>query len=39
MQDIEQSKKDFAEGRFYTHKQMLEELGIEEEIWRVFTYR
>jgi len=30
MQDIEQGKKDFAEGRVYTHKQMLEELDIDE---------
>ncbi|MDR0493850.1 MAG: hypothetical protein LBH74_09480 [Nitrososphaerota archaeon] len=31
MQDIEQGKKDISEGRVYTHKQMLEELGIDEE--------
>jgi regulator of replication initiation timing len=31
MEDIEQGKKDIAEGHVYTHKQMLEELGIDEE--------
>ena len=31
MQDIEQGKKDIAQGHIYTHKQMLEELGIDEE--------
>ena len=31
MQDIEQGKKDIAQGRIYTHKQMLEEMGIDEE--------
>ncbi|MCL2135343.1 MAG: hypothetical protein FWH37_07320 [Candidatus Bathyarchaeota archaeon] len=31
MKDIEQGEKDIAEGRVHTHKQMLEELGIDEE--------
>ncbi|MCL2642927.1 MAG: hypothetical protein FWD52_05410 [Candidatus Bathyarchaeota archaeon] len=31
IQDIEQGKKDIEQGRVYTHKQMLEELGIDEE--------
>ncbi|MDR1992504.1 MAG: hypothetical protein LBQ98_03250 [Nitrososphaerota archaeon] len=31
MNNIAQGKKDIAEGRVYTHKQMLEELGIDEE--------
>jgi len=33
MADIEQGKKDIAEGRVYTHKEMLEELDIDEGIW------
>jgi len=32
MADIEQGKKDIAEGRVYTHKEMLEELDIDEGI-------
>jgi len=31
MTDIVQGKKDIAEGRVYTHKEMLEELDIDEE--------
>ncbi|MCL2288271.1 MAG: hypothetical protein FWC33_03715 [Candidatus Bathyarchaeota archaeon] len=31
MADIVQGKKDIAEGRVYTHKEMLEELDIDEE--------
>ncbi|MCL1970142.1 MAG: hypothetical protein FWF66_01580 [Candidatus Bathyarchaeota archaeon] len=31
MQDIAQGKKDIAQGHIYTHKQMLEELDIDEE--------
>jgi hypothetical protein len=31
MADIEQGKKDIAEGRVYTHKEMLEELDIDDE--------
>ncbi|MCL1978116.1 MAG: hypothetical protein FWG55_08485 [Candidatus Bathyarchaeota archaeon] len=31
MQSITQGKRDIAEGRVYTHKELLEELGIDEE--------